>query len=86
MTGQHNGVGVKLWQENNLFLIHIHCALLQDASKAEVGAEVQKNTANSVYKFYRYSATHNSRAQSDGFLFRGQWIHSAISGQQSSWN
>ena len=79
--------------------------MLQDASKAEVGAEVQKTLQTVFTNFISIpplttSAWKNlilcwvmmtlpvwcSRAQSDGFLFRGQWIHSAISGQQSSWN
>ena len=79
--------------------------MLQDASKAEVGAEVQKTLQTVFTNFISIpplavSAWKNlilcwvmmtlpvwcSHAQSAGFVFRGQWIHSAISGQQSSWN
>eukprot|EP00745_Piridium_sociabile_P000093 TRINITY_DN100539_c0_g2_i3.p1 TRINITY_DN100539_c0_g2~~TRINITY_DN100539_c0_g2_i3.p1 ORF type:complete len:411 (+),score=104.85 TRINITY_DN100539_c0_g2_i3:312-1544(+) len=66
MTGKHTGVAQRL-RNKNPHLINVHCVAhrtalaAQDATKAVQRVANFRNTVNSVYKYYQYSATRNQR-------------------------
>ncbi|XP_070546128.1 uncharacterized protein C17orf113-like [Ptychodera flava] len=66
MTGQHNGVGVRM-QRGNLFLTQIHCAAHRvalassDATKGIEPVANYRRIVNSIYNYFEYSASRYER-------------------------